>query len=111
MDFSKILKNKEHEGKEKHIPFIDIVGDENIVRVTVGKEIPHPNTIEHHIVWIELYGLKKDGQVVHLGKANFSPIYTEPDISFRISVKEFKALYALEYCNIHGLWENCIEIE
>ena len=111
MYFSEILKNKEHEGKEKHVPYIEIGENRETVRVIVGKETPHPNTVEHHIVWIELYGVKKDGQVIHLGKANFSPVYAEPDINFRIPVKEFKALCALEYCNIHGLWENCIEIE
>lgn len=36
----------------------------DVVRVVVGKAVPHPNTVEHHIEWIELYGVKKDGQVV-----------------------------------------------
>jgi len=31
----------------------------DIVRVVVGHEVPHPNTPEHHISWIELYGVKK----------------------------------------------------
>jgi len=25
-------------------------------------------------------------------------------------VEQFKAFCALAYCNIHGLWENCIEV-
>ncbi|MFZ2071520.1 MAG: desulfoferrodoxin family protein [Halobacteriota archaeon] len=24
---------------------------------------------------------------------------------------EFKGFYALAYCNIHGVWQNCIEME
>ncbi|NYT19002.1 MAG: desulfoferrodoxin, partial [Methanosarcinales archaeon] len=26
------------------------------------------------------------------------------------NISEYKAFCALEYCNVHGLWENCIEI-
>ena len=42
---------------EKHVPVIDIPAtvqaDELIsITVTVGKDIPHPNTSEHHIRWI-----------------------------------------------------------
>jgi superoxide reductase len=115
MKFADILKGKEHEGKEKHVPVIEIDKGirrgEDVVQVIVGKEIPHPNTVEHHIVWIELYGVKKDGQVINLGKAVFAPGYTDPNAKFQVPVEEFKALCALEYCNIHGLWENCIEIE
>ncbi len=114
MKFTDILKNKEHEGKEKHVPVIEINkgAEENkdIVRVIVGKEVPHPNTVEHHIAWVELYGVKEDGQVINLGRAAFAPGYTSPNASFQVSLKEFKALCALGYCNIHGLWENCIEI-
>ena len=52
---------------EKHVPVIDI--EESGVRVTVGKEIAHPNTVEHHIAWLELFGEKVDGQIVDLGRA------------------------------------------
>jgi superoxide reductase len=42
---------------EKHVPLIsptDAVHKDEPVRLTVsvGKEIPHPNTTEHHIGWI-----------------------------------------------------------
>ena len=83
-----------------------------MVRVIVGKELPHPNTIEHHIVWIELYGVKKDGQAVNLGKVDLVPVYTDPNIGFRINgINDFKTFYALEYCNVHGVWQNSIEVE
>ena len=59
MKFGDILKGEEAEGKEKHVPVIEIDkgrGKEgvDIVRVIVGKDVPHPNTMEHHICWIEL---------------------------------------------------------
>ena len=45
---------------EKHVPVIECknkVAADTVfeVTVTVGKEIAHPNTTEHHIRWIKLY--------------------------------------------------------
>ena len=116
MPFPNILKNAQSEGKEKHVPVIEIgkgkgEGGADIIHVVVGKETPHPNTVEHHIDWIELFGVKKDGQVINLGRSAFAPAYTNPNVSFQIPVAEFKAFYALTYCNIHGIWENCLAIE
>ena len=115
MQFKDILKNTESEGKEKHVPIIEIdkgkgESGADIVRVIVGKEIPHPNTVEHHINWIELFGVKKDGQVINLGRAAFAPAYNSPNVRFQVPVTEFKAFCALAYCNIHGVWENCVEV-
>jgi len=116
MKFEEILKGLESEGKEKHVPAIEIGKgrgahtDVDIVRVVVGKEVPHPNTLEHHIAWIEVYGVKKDGQVVCLGTSTFAPTFTNPNIRLQVPVPEFKAFCALSYCNIHGLWKNCIEV-
>ena len=78
-------------------------------KVMVGKEVPHPNTVEHHIVWIELYGIKKDGQVIDLGRTSLGPAYANPNTRFHVEVKEFKAFCALAYCNLHGLWQSCLE--
>ncbi len=116
MEFGDLIKGAEAEGKEKHVPVIEIdrghrKGDVDIVRVIVGKQIPHPNTVEHHIAWIELYGVKKEGQVVDLGRAAFAAGYANPNARFQVPVAEFNAFCALAYCNIHGLWQNCIEME
>ncbi len=45
---------------EKHVPVIEapdtVKADETFeVRLSLGKEIAHPNTTEHHIRWITLY--------------------------------------------------------
>ncbi|MEA2075526.1 MAG: class II SORL domain-containing protein [Euryarchaeota archaeon] len=116
MKFGELLKGAEAEGKEKHVPIIEIDKgrgreDVDIVRVIVGKDVPHPNTVEHHIAWIELYGVKEEGQVVHLGRADFAPSYTNPNARFQVPVEDFKAFCALAYCNVHGVWQNCIEVE
>lgn len=47
------------EGKEKHVPVIKApekvkAGEPFEVTVIVGDEVPHPNTVEHHIKWIAL---------------------------------------------------------
>ena len=115
MKFGDILKSKEAEGKEKHVPVIEIArgkgeGGADIVHVVVGKETPHPNTVEHHIDWIELFGVKQNGQVINLGRSTFAPAYTNPNVRFQVPVAEFKAFCALAYCNIHGVWENCLEV-
>lgn len=115
MRFADMLKGPEEEGKEKHTPFLEVKtgqgpGQEKVVHVVVGKETPHPNTVEHHICWIELYGTRQEGQVINLGRAAFAPTYTEPNVTFHVPAPEqFKSFCAVCYCNIHGVWDNCIE--
>ena len=115
MKFGDILKSTEAEGKENHIPVIEVgkgkgESGSDIVHVVVGKEVAHPNTMEHHIAWIEVFGIKKDGQVIDLGRSAFAPAYTNPNIRFQVKLDDFKTFCALCYCNIHGVWESCIEV-
>jgi superoxide reductase len=72
----------------------------------VGHNTLHPNTVEHHIAWIELYGVRKDNkQVITLGRAACAPVYSNPNVRFQINrIGDFESFYALAYCNIHGLW-------
>ena len=108
MKIGEILKDATTEGKEKHVPVIE-KGTEGVT-VIVGKETPHPNTMDHHIDWIKLVGVKEDGQAVDLGNASFAPTYTSPTAVFRVNLEGVKTLYAMSYCNIHGLWENSIDL-
>ncbi len=108
MQFADILKSPEAEGREKHVPTIEVDG--NTVHVLVGKEVAHPNTAEHHIAWVELYGVTKDGLVINLGRAAFAPGYVDPHATFTVKLDDFKSLCALGYCNIHGVWQNCLEL-
>ena len=79
------------EGKEKHVPVIESVGDG--VKVKVGSN-PHPMEEKHYIEWIELLA---DGkayrQFLNPGEA--------PEAFFAI---EAEKVSAREYCNLHGLW-------
>ena len=111
---------------EKHSPVIEILekGEKIKVRVSVGKEIPHPNTTEHHISWIEVYFLPEGEKFTyHLGRFDFSAhgasaqgpntssVYTEPDVTFYFKTTKSGKLFASSFCNIHGLWSNSIELK
>ena len=115
MEISEIIKTEKDEGKEKHVPHIEIdkghKSGQDIVRVVVGREVPHPNTPEHHIAWIELYGVKKDNhQVINLGRAACAPVYSNPNVRFQINeIGDFKSFHALAYCNIHGVLSGSVE--
>ncbi len=125
MNLSEIIRTEDWK-KEKHIPVIEIIErKENIVvKITVGKEIQHPNTTEHHIRFIDLYFLPEGEQFAyHIGReefnshgestkgANTSDIYTEPIAIFTFKTNKRGKLIAFSYCNIHGLWSNEENIE
>ncbi len=113
---------------EKHAPVIELpetihANTRFMVTVSVGKEIPHPNTTEHHIRWIEVYFYPEgDKFIYHVGRfdftahgeavagANQGPVYTEPIATFAMKVAKPGKLVAMAYCNIHGLWQSEAEI-
>ncbi len=114
--------------KEKHVPVIEApdkvqAGELFEVKVSLGKEIAHPNTTEHHIRWISLYfhpeGEKFTYDVGHFefnahGEStagpNEGPVYTHHGVSAWMKTSKPGTLHALAYCNIHGLWESSKEI-
>jgi superoxide reductase len=110
--------------KEKHVPVIEcpdeaVLGEAFTVKVSVGKEIAHPNTTEHHIRWIQLF-FKPDGESFpyQVGSFEFTahgestkgpnegPVYAEPVVTAELKIKVSGIFHAMAYCNIHGLWEN-----
>jgi superoxide reductase len=115
--------------KEKHVPVIECpdevkAGELFEVKVSLGKEIAHPNTTEHHIRWISLYfhpeGEKFTYDVGYFefnahGESvqgpNEGPVYTHHEVAFSMKTNKPGTLYALSYCNIHGLWEYAKEIK
>ncbi len=108
---------------EKHVPVIDApdqvkVGENFAVTVTLGKEIAHPNTTEHHIRWITLYFHPEGEKFAHeIARVEFAahgestkgpntgPAYTHHTATVNLKVNSSGMLHALAYCNIHGLWE------
>jgi superoxide reductase len=113
---------------EKHVPVIEcpdqVKADEVFeVKASVGKQIGHPNTTEHHIRWIMLY-FHPEGEkfVYEVGRyefnahgesvqgANQGPVYTNHMATAALAINKPGTLQALSYCNIHGLWESEKEI-
>jgi len=100
---------------ESHTPKIEapdaVKADEPFeVRVIVG---PHPNTVEHSIRVIEVY-FYEDGRPFNpilVASITLTPIYSEPDVRLKMKLRKSGVLYAIEYCNIHGLWEGRKEIK
>ncbi len=128
--FADIMQSADFKN-EKHVPVIECSdtaqADKNFeIRVTVGKEIPHPNTTEHHIVWISLYFLPEGEKFpFEIGDYVFSAhgattqgpntgtAYTEPSLVTTVKFKKpgNGTLLASSYCNIHGLWEGSRQIK
>ncbi len=81
--------------EEKHVPFIEEL--ENGYKVTIGKPAIHPMVEGHLIEYIELY---VDGELK--GRKEFKPGDT-PVAEFE--TEKGKEVYALEYCNLHGVWQ------
>jgi superoxide reductase len=115
--------------REKHVPVIEAPdkvrkGEFFPVKVTIGKEIAHPNKTEHHISWIDVY-FHPEGEKFpyQIGKAEFaahgastqgpdtSSIYTHHEVTLSFKTDKPGTLYASSLCNIHGLWESSHALE
>jgi len=113
---------------EKHAPVIECVDMAEAneffpVKVTLGKQIAHPNTTDHHIRWISVYfhpeGAKFAYQIGHFEFAahgesaegpDKSSIYTQHEVSLSMKTGKPGVIYAAALCNIHGLWQSSKEI-
>ncbi len=117
--FGELIRPPEaEEGREKHVPVVEAparvrAGEEFEVRVAVGTEVPHPNTVEHHIKWIQVF-VEEEGRPynpIHVATFDLGPSYGEPKVSFRLKLKKSSKIWALSYCNLHGLWEGSRRVE
>ncbi len=114
--------------KEKHVPVIECADKVQAgvvfpVTVTLGKEVAHPNTTEHHIAWVTLYYHDEGGKFAHqvanvqftahgesVEGANQGPVYTHHEVTANLKIAKSGILHAVAYCNIHGLWESSTKI-
>lgn len=90
-----LKENTTEASTEKHIPVI--VKEENGYRISVGS-VPHPMEEKHYIVLIELI---VDG----ISYKKYLKPGEKPEAFFEVKGKD---VYALEYCNLHGLWKGKI---
>ena len=114
---------------EKHVPVIEcpdkVTADQVFdVTVSLGKEVAHPNTTEHHIRWIALFfqpeGIKFTYEVGRFefnahGEAvagpNQGPVTTHHAVTAHLRIGKAGTLHALALCNIHGLWESSKDVK
>ncbi len=107
---------------EKHVPVIEC--DDSVksgsclpITISVGKEVAHPNTTNHHIAWIALHYVPEGAKMsIEITRCEFSahaesaagpdtgPAKTCSTVSICAILAKSGTLYATAYCNIHGLW-------
>jgi len=126
-DFKDLIQSADWK-QEKHVPVIDVSEKnkkkEDIkVTIKVGKEIPHPNTTEHHIRWIAVYFQPHDEKFPYqiglfefsthgesIQGPNTSTVFTQPEVVCHFISEKSGTIFATSYCNIHGLWKSEKEI-
>ncbi|AGT34550.1 MULTISPECIES: class II SORL domain-containing protein [Thermofilum] len=94
---------------ETHTPKIEApdevkAGEPFYIKIKVG---PHPNTLQHSIRWIEVY-FEEEGRAfnpIMLSRIHLEPELVEPEVTLKLVLKKSGVIYALEYCNLHGVWE------
>lgn len=92
-----LVPNTSDGAGEKHVPVVEVNGNEVIVRVG---EVDHPMIPAHFIQWIyvqtNLGGMRKD----------LTP-EVGPTASFKLAEGE-SVVAVYEYCNLHGLWKTTV---
>ncbi|MEW6170159.1 MAG: class II SORL domain-containing protein [Candidatus Omnitrophota bacterium] len=114
---------------EKHVPVIETQekvkkGEFFEIKLTVGKEIAHPNTTEHHIRFIAIYFLPDQEKFPYnIARCDFSAhgesvqgpntstIFSHSEFVCKFKTDKPGTILAISYCNIHGLWQNSKRIE
>lgn len=120
MSLGNLLQSGDWKG-EKHVPVISvsdniIAGEDFEVKVNIGEAVAHPNTLEHHIAWIKVFFKPESGKFpIEIANGIFSShgesdTFTSPDVTAKFKTNTSGTIYAVSYCNIHGLWESNQEI-
>jgi len=109
---------------EKHVPVIESPDSVNKgemfqVKVSVGKEVAHPNKTEHHIRWIAVWFHPEGSKFPYqIGRADFtahgesvdgpdtSSVYTHHEATLMFKTDKPGIIFATSLCNIHGLWQS-----
>jgi len=118
--FGQFLQSGDWKG-EKHVPVIHApekvkAGESFDLKISIGDAISHPNTLEHHISWFKVFFHAEGGKFpVELATFNFTAHgedgnFTEPVGLTSVKLNKSGTLYAISYCNIHGVWESSQEV-
>ena len=90
-----MIANTTDASVEKHVPVVERVEDEIVVKVG---EVEHPMEKDHYIMWIAQVS---DNQTTRVR------LYPQQEIAVRFKYIPGSILYA--YCNKHGLWKADVE--
>ena len=90
---TELVPNTSDGAKEKHVPVVKVDG--NKVTVEIGS-VAHPMEEAHYIQWVYL-------QTENGGQRKALKPGDAPKAVFELV--DDKAVAALAYCNLHGLWE------
>jgi len=122
-DFKDIFQTADWK-TEKHVPVIEAPdavtkGEMFQVKVSVGKEVAHPNKTEHHIRWIAVWFHPEGSKFPYqIGRADFtahgesvdgpdtSSVYTHHETVLSFKTDKPGIIFATSLCNIHGLWQS-----
>ena len=87
--------------QKKHTPYVtaERIGEKTKVSVKVGHWVAHPNMPDHFIQWIKVY--VGDSPVACF---DLSAVAVEPEVTCLINAEPGARIWALENCNLHGLW-------
>ena len=91
----RLVENTVDAAVEKHIPVVEKVAGGYLVKVG---SVAHPMTQDHWIEWIELVSF--DGNYVQ--RMMLTPT-SKPEATFKTDSDK---VFALAYCNLHGLWKS-----
>jgi superoxide reductase len=95
--------------EKKHSPLIQVdgpikPGEPGKVTVSVGRAM-HPMETKHWIKWIELYA----GEA-KIARVDLEPELSRPVVTFTVVLSGPTTLRALEECNLHGVWEETLQV-
>ena len=88
-----VKAREENPDKNKHVPFIEETEDGYKVRI--GKNEKHPNNVEHHVMFVDLY---VDGLQM---RKTFN---INEELIFVVKTNKGKKVEAVAFCNLHGLF-------
>jgi superoxide reductase len=91
-----LIANTVDASAEKHVPVVEIVGDEKIIRVG---STPHPMEEAHYIQFIEIIS-----EAQNYVKRKYLHPHEKPEMELKCCCSD--AFAAREHCNLHGLWAN-----
>ena len=111
--FSKINRAKDPKDmsllEKKHSPVIEMpekikAGEPFDVQIEIGS-VAHPMDRGHYIGWLQLFA-----DDIPIAMVSFQPVVSRPKATLTVILEKPATLRVLESCNLHGVWENKLNV-